>query len=173
MSNLHSVEDLNEDQIHIWCVNFEELNGQTQYLSHIEQERANKLRIKQVQQRFINGRGFLRYLLSHYLNTNAQEISLNARPNGKLYLPDNPIFFNLAHSKHMVMYAFNYQHEIGIDIEYRRPIKDVHAIAERVFSPIEQKYLLSKSDNGKTTEEKFFQLWTRKEAIIKAKSMLS
>jgi 4'-phosphopantetheinyl transferase len=57
--------------------------------------------------------------------------------------------------------------EIGIDIERQRPLSDMDALAERVFSVGERDALARVAAGQK--EEAFFAGWTRKEAYIKAR----
>ena len=71
--------------------------------------------------------------------------------NGKPYLAENPIYFNLSHSGEVTAIALS-KSEVGLDIQLRdgtpRP-----ALSRRL-SPAER-------------EEDFFKVWTAKEAYIK------
>ena len=159
---------LAHNTIHVWQVNLDRLSDQFQWLNTIEQQRANKMPIAIHRQRFINARATLRQLLSNYLSAAPQAIELSIMKRGKLYLRTAPeLKFNLTHSKNMAIYAFNYDIEIGIDLEVKHSLKNISGIAERVFYAIECEYLYNQK-TMKTLLEKFFILWTRKEAIIKA-----
>jgi 4'-phosphopantetheinyl transferase len=158
--------ELSATNIHIHQVNLDQLVSQWDYLADEEKKRAEKMPIEKFRQRFINSRGYLRYCLSQYLQCNAASIDLMAREKGKLYLPANNLFFNVSHSNEQALFAFNYDHEIGIDIEHQRTLKDMKAIADRVFSNTELSALNNVDDEKK--QELFFTLWTRKEAVIKA-----
>ena len=159
---------LADQVIHVWQVDLDRSADQFALLNHHEQARANKMPIARYRQRFINARGILRYLLANYLSAAAQTIILTSAAHGKLSLSTTPYLkFNLAHSKNKAIYVFNTHNEIGVDLEIKKTIQDINGIAARIFSPIECQYL-SNTSTLATTEEKFFILWTRKEAIIKA-----
>lgn len=157
------------NEVHVWQVDLDQLANQAAWLSPAELDRSQTMPITLHRQRFINARGILRKLLAHYLHCKAQTIALAKSPRGKLYLQDDTsqLFFNLTHSKHMAVYAFNYQYEIGIDIEIKHALRNISGIAERIFSPVELDYLYDEK-NLSLQREKFFTLWTRKEALIKA-----
>ena len=57
--------------------------------------------------------------------------------------------------------------EIGVDIERLRPLSDMDALAERVFSAAERAALAAVPPDRRV--EAFFAGWTRKEAYIKAR----
>jgi 4'-phosphopantetheinyl transferase len=149
----------------IVCVSLDALPSQHDYLAQSEQQRASKMPIAKYRQRFINSRGYLRQLLGHHLGHAPNTVDLAKQEKGKLYVPGSRLQFNLAHSKDMAVYAFNFDTPIGIDIEAKRPLDDLHAIARRVFSEQELAYLAAKTTESE--QDKFFQLWARKEAVIK------
>jgi 4'-phosphopantetheinyl transferase len=68
------------------------------------------------------------------------------------------LHFNISHSQQNVVVAFH-NSDIGIDIEVVRKVN--HPSFKRVFGHEELSYI-GRSD------ERFFELWTRKEALIKA-----
>ncbi|MGN0181989.1 MAG: 4'-phosphopantetheinyl transferase family protein [Candidatus Ornithomonoglobus sp.] len=84
--------------------------------------------------------------------------------NGKPYIRDKNIFFNLSHSEDTVMCAVS-EREIGADVEKVTDI-DIE-IAKRFFHCSEYEMIIRKQTN----EEKydmFFRLWTLKESFVKA-----
>lgn len=156
-------------EAHIWLVDLDQLTNQEVFLNDAEKNKIKKMTVALHRQRFINARGTLRKLLAHYLHCDPKIITLMTTSRGKLYLKNDPdkIFFNLTHSKNLAIYAFNYQYEIGVDIEVKRILENLFDIAERIFSPIELDYLYNKNSSP-SQKEKFFILWTRKEALVKA-----
>jgi 4'-phosphopantetheinyl transferase len=66
----------------------------------------------------------------------------------------------------MVLYAVTMNRNIGIDVEYIKDNIDVVQIANRFFSSSEIQSLDCIPD--KERPGKFFQYWTRKEALAKA-----
>lgn len=84
--------------------------------------------------------------------------------NGKPYIADNGIYFNLSHSEKMVMCVIS-ELEIGADTEKVTEI-DLD-IAERNFHPAEYEILASIPTNAER-QDMFFRLWTLKESFTKA-----
>ena len=66
----------------------------------------------------------------------------------------------------LAAYAFTLNCEIGVDVEYRRRMADIEAIARRFFAPAEVAELMALAESDRP--EGFFNCWTRKEAYIKA-----
>ncbi|MBQ8015551.1 MAG: 4'-phosphopantetheinyl transferase superfamily protein [Clostridia bacterium] len=78
---------------------------------------------------------------------------------GKPCLPEGP-FFNLSHSGDKVVLLVS-DRPSGVDIEQIAPWSE--AVAKRVFTPKEQKWLEAQSGT-----DAFYRLWTAKESIMKA-----
>lgn len=83
---------------------------------------------------------------------------------GKLYLEDGPAF-NISHSGDFVVLAFSLEKEvkIGVDVELIREL-ELNAVAKTVYDTEELEYLAQSTDR----EHTFFELWARKESILKA-----
>lgn len=112
-------------------------------------------------------RGLLRRLSSRYLGIAPQEVEFDYAGHGKPYLRNDPrLHFNLSHSRDMAAFAFRLDNEIGVDIEYMRPQKNLEGMIRHVASAKEQLELNALT--GKDADEAFYRLWTRKEAFIKA-----
>lgn len=84
--------------------------------------------------------------------------------NGKPFIKNGGVFFNLSHSEERVMCAIS-DCEVGCDVEKLRPIE--HEIADRFFSTEEKKHL-GKFTNEAEKRTEFFRLWTLKESFLKA-----
>lgn len=74
-----------------------------------------------------------------------------------------PYRFNISHSGRSVAMAVAGA-EVGVDIERRRSVPHMDALAESVFHPEERRWLRRQP----SVETGFFRLWTRKEALLKA-----
>ncbi len=83
--------------------------------------------------------------------------------NGKPYLKNSTLFFNLSHSNQFMLVAFS-NNALGIDIEESREI-DTKSLSKRFFSPEEDTFIFN-SDNKQSA---FFRMWTLKESYIKWK----
>ncbi len=82
---------------------------------------------------------------------------------GKPYLLESVIFFNLSYSDNYIAVVFSRQ-EVGIDIEEISNCK--FKIMDRFFTSNEQSYIKN-SNNLNMTNQRFYEIWTRKEAFIK------
>ena len=71
-------------------------------------------------------------------------------------MQDEKLFFNLSHTKEYVVCCISDQ-EVGIDIEYTRPINEL--VIKKCFSKSEQDFV--------KTDHDFTKVWTLKESYIK------
>jgi 4'-phosphopantetheinyl transferase len=158
-------------EIHIWYASLDRPVYRFQeLLSQDERDRARRFIFEQDRNHYIVSRGILRMLLGRYLGIKPDQVHFNYGSNAKPILAGTydgiEINFNLSHSEEMAVYAFNSDHEIGIDIEKIRDIPDMEQIFERFFSPRENEVFHILSEGKR--KEAFFNCWTRKEAFIKA-----
>ena len=120
---------------------------------------------------WIVARGILRILLSRYVNTDPDQLRFGSNAYGKPFLAfpalSHQLQFNVSHSQDLALYAFTYNRQVGIDVEYKRADLNYEALAKVSFSPNEQARLDSLPYELK--QEAFFNCWTRKEAYIKAR----
>jgi 4'-phosphopantetheinyl transferase len=162
------------DEIHVWATWLncapERLAELSRTLSQSEQARAAKFKFEVHRNRYIVGRGFLRATLGRYLQKDPAMLDFVYSAHDKPELAPgsarDPIHFNLAHSGDLALLAVTRVGAIGVDVECIRPVKDVEDLVTRFFSPRENELFQKLA-----TEEKpgaFFNLWTRKEALLKA-----
>ena len=83
--------------------------------------------------------------------------------NGKPYLKNNSMFFNISHSGDYVVLV-TADNETGVDIEIVKPFPE--SVAGRFFTPEENEYI-----NAENTSEAFFRIWTAKESIMKGSGL--
>jgi len=89
------------------------------------------------------------------------EAAIVYNENGKPYLKDSGIFFNLSHSGKYAVCAFS-DEEVGVDIE---ELSDApQELMRAVCTDAEYRYLLADREKQK---EDFFRLWTVKESFMK------
>lgn len=160
-----------ENEVHIWCACFQQLLLQvkqlTQILSEDEKNRANRFHFEQDKIHFIIGRGLLRLLLSRYLKIEPEQLQFAYSSTGKPALVSSSnVQFNLSHSQEMILYAFTSDRQIGIDLEYLRPIPDLKQLIQQFFSIGEASAILSLPASEQQLA--FLQTWTCKEAYLKA-----
>ena len=167
-------QSLKASDVHIWHASLDQpgeaVHALRAILSVDELKRAERFHFDLHRGHFVAGRGILRHLLSLYTGINPEQLQLAYTRNGKPFLPgmedESGIRFNLSHSGGMAVYAFTRGREVGVDIEYQRPIDDIDRIAERNFSAKEYSTLGTLPEAERL--EAFYLCWTRKEAFIKA-----
>jgi 4'-phosphopantetheinyl transferase len=169
---------LEPGEIHVWSIRLDppapEVERLGRFLAADEWERANRFRFDKHRRQYVVGRGALRSLLAGYLGgppkMTPEAIRFRYGPRGKPFLEApldaGGLEFNLSNSDELALAAFVTGREIGVDVEFRRPMPDCEQISERFFSESERKVL--REMPGPVKEETFFNCWTRKEAYLKA-----
>lgn len=161
---------LKPGEVHVWSVNLmitpEQLAKQEALLSSDEIKRAYRFHFPHHQQRFIAGRSTLRQILSVYLEMAPEAIAFDYTDHEKPHLAHTPTLqFNLSHSDEIAVYAVTENYAVGIDIEKTQ--QNYHeAVAFRYYNTSEQQLLLNTLQ--KERNRAFYQLWARKEAVVKA-----
>ncbi len=161
-------------KVHVWHASLQQPVEVVQkleaVLSEEERQRADRFRFAKDRQSYIVGRGILRNLLSRYTGIKPEEIQFKYNPAGKPFLANQEavpeICFNLSHAGQLVLYAFSWGRQVGIDVECIRPMEEMDLVAERIFSPGE--YDRFRKISEKDRLRAFYNCWTRKEAFIKA-----
>jgi len=74
--------------------------------------------------------------------------------------------FNLSHTKGVALIGVALGREIGVDIEWQRPMDDLEAMARSVMSDEELARWREIDASGRMRA--FYHLWTRKESYLKA-----
>jgi len=158
--------DLHQVRLDISEIEFDRL---WLFLSEDERSRANRFKREFLRRNFVAARGNLRILLAHRLNCLPQEIRFSYGDRGKPYIQDYNIYFNLAHSQDLAIYAICGDRDVGIDLEYINPECDFENVARRYFLRSEQQIILGLGDRNKDLARlAFYQAWTLKEAYGKA-----
>jgi 4'-phosphopantetheinyl transferase len=136
------------------------------YLSHDERQRAARFRFERHRKRYVAGRGFLRMLLAACLDTSPESLVFSCTNAGKPYLKDSPLQFNLSHSDDLALVAISPGARVGVDVEQLRSLPDAGDLVRRFFSPREAQafHQLPPAEQ----QVAFLNLWTRKEALLKA-----
>ena len=83
--------------------------------------------------------------------------------NGKPYLKNSTMHFNISHSDDYVVLATS-NREIGVDIEKITSFED--KVAFRCLTKQEREWMVHEGGN-----EAFFRLWTAKESVMKASGL--
>lgn len=160
---------ITENDIHVWKVSLTEDAGKLdqikQWLSKEEILRANKFYSKQLQDRFIYFRGTLRHLLGSYLTIDPEKVDFVYNDSGKPFVKGD-LQFNISHSQDLGVFVFSWRQQVGVDVEYKRPISDIDDICRRFLSAKDCEYIFSFSQQDRL--EAFYNVWVKKEAYTKA-----
>ncbi len=140
------------------------IDALAELLSDSELARANRYRFDDDRRRSIIARSATRRLLGRYLDADPRALAIVEEEHGKPALLHREMEFNASHSGDLVALAFAKETAVGIDVERRRQLHDVLALARRYFSEEELAIVSSASD----PDDAFFAIWTAKEAIVKA-----
>ncbi len=138
-------------------------------LSHAEEGRAARLRRPQDRAHHIAARGWLRHLISTYLDADPATLVFESEAHGKPRLVHPGVTwlrFNASHSGAVAVFAVARDSEVGVDVEQLRDDVDIDGVARRFFTGAQRAEL-----NGLEPAQRaraFFALWTRHEAFLKA-----
>ncbi len=160
---------LAKSEVHLWLQvlpPLAELLSRLDLLSQEERQRAERLQRMEARRRFLGGRLLLRTLLGRYSGLPPHAIPLGYTTAGKPYWPNSPLQFNLSHSHEWILVGLTLQRRIGVDLERIRPVPRWQRIARRYFSAAEQALLWICPPAER--ERVFLELWTQKEALLKA-----
>jgi 4'-phosphopantetheinyl transferase len=160
--------------VHVWGASLDLPVSKTEALASIlspsELDRAARFRFVRSRNRFIAGRGFMRVILGRYLNSNPARLEFIYGSHGKPELGGAfaaaGLHFNLSHSENVGLLAISPIGAVGIDVENIRPLDDMDSLVNRFFSPREITAFNKVPESAKPLA--FFNLWTRKEAFLKA-----
>ncbi len=135
-------------------------------LSVRERERA--LRFVQPHDRdtYVLAHAFWRLALGHVLDTDAASVAFTITEAGKPLLPGNAHATSLSHTGSHVAVAIGMTATLGIDIEQSAPRTPLRDVARIVCSAAEMLALDALPAHSR--EFALLELWTRKEALLKA-----
>lgn len=159
---------LYSDELAIFRCLIDEVNVADTLLRNVltpdERSRADRYRRKEDQLRFIVGRMCLRLLAATYLHRSPADILLVEGRNGKPGIKDaGNLQVNVSHAGDWVLVGIG-KSSVGIDIEKINPDFLFGDLLDQSFAPAEQQSIRQSEDARRA----FYQLWTRKEAIVKA-----
>lgn len=168
---------LHRDEVQVWQVGLQQppaiIEQFHAVLNAEERQRAARFHFPADQRRYVVGRGTLRTLLGHYLQTPPAHLTFTYNAYGKPQLAGTaeslPLQFNLSHSGEHALYAITQHRIVGIDIEWMRTNLEYLDLARHVFSPYEQAVLAALPAPEQLAA--FYRGWTRKEAFIKARGL--
>ena len=177
-AELSSAFHLGPDDVHIWWGSLSpEVEPASLHplpadrlLAEDEMARAARFYFERDRLRYITGRAGLRQLLGIYTGLDPKVINFEytflGKPGLKVEDGQDLIQFNLSNSGDRVLYAFSLKRLVGIDLELVHPMADIDDFAAQFFCASECALLSALS--GSVKLDTFFELWTCKEALLKA-----
>jgi 4'-phosphopantetheinyl transferase len=172
VDGIGGLEGLRGGDVHVWYAHLELEAGAVgrlaARLSEDERVRAGRFKFARDARRFVVARGMLRSLLGTYLGLPPRRLEFAYGEHGKPALEGAhaALGFNLSHSGEIAVLAAGWNRALGVDVELRRPLPDLDALAARSFAPRELSVLGALPETDRPAA--FFRCWTRKEAFIKA-----
>lgn len=175
--NFGEVDELGDGQVDVWLCSIECLNIDSNkesllaLLNEDELRRYRRFVFDKDKNVFLASRYLLRSLLSAYVPEMEPAVwefdfNDNGKPSISKDLVLEPIFFNVSHSKNNVVLAFSDEAVLGVDIESFLRASELDKLARYSFS--EKEFSQITKLEGECFRERFFSLWTLKEAYIKA-----
>jgi 4'-phosphopantetheinyl transferase len=162
-----------QNEVHVWRARLDVPWSWTfdEALSLDDRTRADRFKFESDRRKFCAARASLRLILSRYLGVKPGRLKLETGEFGKPFLADKAVAqglrFNLSHSHQLALISITRDREVGVDLEFMRSdfVKD--DVANHFFSPAEVAEFRALSPDQRTRA--FFNVWTRKEAYIKAR----
>ena len=96
------------------------------------------------------------------IDISGEDLTVIREKNGKPRFASLPYHFSITHSRDLCAVALSSEN-VGLDIEFIDPSRNIEALSKRFFSPEEHSRLFE-SNNA---VENFFTLWVKKEALAK------
>jgi 4'-phosphopantetheinyl transferase len=161
--------ELGPDSIHLWYAFSDEsgpADSHERLLSDDERQRQERLLLPDARHRFAVAHALLRSALSEYAAVEPMEWRFSKGPHGKPEIADPtgvpPLRFNLSHTAGLSACAVTLGRDIGVDVEMTGRRTSRRGIARRFFAPEEAAAVEARP-------ELFFDYWTLKESLIKAR----
>jgi 4'-phosphopantetheinyl transferase len=164
---------LRADEVHVWRIVVGAGAGDAaaiETLSEAERGRAARFHFADDRERYVASHVALRGILAAYLEAAPASLAFGEGPQGKPFV-DAPVHgralrFSLSHSGDVGLVAVSREREVGVDVERVRAREDLDGLAARYFSPRERAALAGIAERDRLRA--FFEIWTLKEAYLKA-----
>lgn len=174
------MDDTNESQeppIDLWYVLLDKIDTALadEYLALLsddEREHVARFAHEPSRQQSLASRALLRTVLSQYLGEDPRKLVFQRNAYGKPSLKPPcklPIEFNLSNTRGLVVCAVAQRHAVGIDVEPLDRQAEYLGLARHYFAAPEIALLEQRPPAEQ--RQAFIELWTLKEAFIKARGM--
>jgi len=166
---------LGQEEIDIWTADMDCTEADVQHLAgHLsagETMRAARFRALRDRNCYVVRRGILREIIAGYMGCGPREVEIQSDSKGKPHVTDEEheaaLQFSISQSEGLAVFAFGRCASIGVDIEKIVDFPEMREVASLNFISAEIKEIDSAHERDRV--KTFFKLWTRKEAVLKAK----
>lgn len=169
-------QSLAAGEVHVWLcaaetqVDADWLAAARGLLNAEEQARQDRFVFERNRRQFAVARVLVRQILASYSGIAAAELRFVANQYGRPALVQAAALeFNLSHTDGLAALAVTRTGEIGVDVEDADRRSRPEEVAEHFFAPTEVAALMALPEGERRA--RFFDLWTLKEAYIKARGM--
>ena len=164
--------DVQDAALRMWLADIGDgetcVEGCWQLLSADERARAERYRCGDDRRGFVKRRALLRKLIGAELGTAPAKVKFAYSNYGKPALVNNQrLRFNLSYAKNCCLIAISDGLEVGVDIEHLDTTGELWRLARHFLSSRETD-ALQRLGNARR-EAAFLNVWTRKEAVAKAR----
>jgi phosphopantetheinyl transferase len=140
-------------------------SGAFLHFNEEDRQRAGRLKNEDERNTLLMCYTLLRHILAVRIHNVPENISYVYGDDGKPGLKENSYYFNISHSGKAFAFAVSQEAEVGIDLEDSGKKIDFDPVVRRFFNSGEAEYVYG---SGEGAKERFYLLWTRKEALLKA-----
>jgi 4'-phosphopantetheinyl transferase len=164
----HTTPRIEAGDAHVWLCSLASATSgmDTAMLCALERRRAQAFRKPELRDAYAASHVALRRILAGYLGTDPAVLEFHHNVFGKPSLSAYPeLHFNLSHSGGWALIGVSRDGPLGVDVEVHSVAPPLE-IAPMVFSAAEQALIKSASSADRVAL--FYDLWVRKEALVKA-----
>jgi 4'-phosphopantetheinyl transferase len=165
-----------ENNLHLWfafpddLLNEEAAETCARLLSEDERARWQRFRFDEHRREYLATHALARIALSHHHAMAPEAWRFSSNKFGKPAIdPECEVRFNLSNSLGLVVCLIGKGAEVGVDVEPRTRAGSIAEVGPRMFSQKEQAQLEALPEEARP--KRALQLWTLKEAYIKARGM--
>lgn len=131
------------------------------YLDATEQQKLQKIKVEATRHAFVVCRFVAKQLIGEFFGLDPLSLDFQYTERGKPYLNTPCAEFNISHSGDFALIGAS-RYKIGVDIEKMKPNRNFKGLADTVLSEDEKAWVFEQD-----TMQRFYQLWTLKEARLK------
>jgi phosphopantetheine--protein transferase-like protein len=139
--------------------------GIRNFFNSVDCLKADRFRSEDDRATYLYCHTLLRLFLSKRLGKHPDELTFLSGRFNKPILKGNGLHFNISHTRDSFAFAVSEHGSVGIDVEKTDRKTNFKSISKRFFSRDENEFISESADD---LPERFFLLWTRKEALLKA-----